>query len=407
MAARTFLYSIVVLIVLTIGSALAYRFWGQQMLGAVMVPSISFTDPQRLTPQDYARHDLWLARPDAPSGNDSLWLPQGAKATPPGPAAVFYVHPTSYMAPMNRARWNASMDDRESEDTARRYVMTQASAFTEAGKIWAPRYHQAHFGAFMAHKADSVKAIHAAYRDVEAAFRAFLVENPSGPVILAGHSQGSLHLLRLMKNEVAGKDIAKRIVAAYVIGWPVSVTEDIPALGLPACERADQAGCVLSWQSFAEPADTSSVRNAYGWYRGMTGKRRDDTPMLCINPLTGTPGATAPASLNTGTLIPSLQLDGRDARLLPGAVGARCGSSGNGAGATGKEDGFLMVGTPPQLGPYVLPGNNYHIYDYALFWGNIRADATRRLTSFLHHQHQQQSRPTVWNFARHFRRGEG
>jgi hypothetical protein len=26
----------------------------------------------------------------------------------------------------------------------------------------------------------------------------------------------------------------------------------------------------------------------------------------------------------------------------------------------------------------VLPGNNYHVYDYALFWDAIRADAVRR-----------------------------
>ena len=35
-----------------------------------------------------------------------------------------------------------------------------------------------------------------------------------------------------------------------------------------------------------------------------------------------------------------------------------------------------------KLGPYVLPGNNYHVYDYALFWGSIRADAERRLKAF-------------------------
>ena len=48
---------------------------------------------------------------------------------------------------------------------------------------------------------------------------------------------------------------------------------------------------------------------------------------------------------------------------------------------------FLLVATPPQLGPYVLPGNNYHVYDYGLFWANIRADATKRLTTFLARPH--------------------
>lgn len=376
MAARKFLYVVAVLIVLTLGSAFAYRIWGQQMLGAVMVPSARFTPPNPLTISDYADRKLWLARPDISATNDSTWLPQGVKPTPSGPAAVFYIHPTSYMAAFNIARWNASLEDSESQEIARRFVMTQASAFTGAGHVWAPRYHQAHFGAFLSQRDDATKAIDAAYREIAAAFRVFLNENPAGPIILAGHSQGSLHLMRLMKNEVAGKPVANRIVAAYIIGWPVSMTADIPALGLPACERAEQAGCILSWQSFAEPADTNAILGAYAHYRGMTGKKREGTPMLCVNPLTGMQGSAAPAKANLGTLGPSIQLDGRDARLIKGAVGARCGTEG-------KEAGFLLVGTPPQLGPYVLPGNNYHVYDYALFWANIRQDAMKRLTTFL------------------------
>ena len=45
-------------------------------------------------------------------------------------------------------------------------------------------------------------------------------------------------------------------------------------------------------------------------------------------------------------------------------------------------NGGLLIGEGPNLGPYVLPGNNYHVYDYSLFWANIRADANRRLKAF-------------------------
>jgi hypothetical protein len=30
----------------------------------------------------------------------------------------------------------------------------------------------------------------------------------------------------------------------------------------------------------------------------------------------------------------------------------------------------------------VLPGNNYHVFDYSLFWANVRADAERRMAAF-------------------------
>ena len=30
----------------------------------------------------------------------------------------------------------------------------------------------------------------------------------------------------------------------------------------------------------------------------------------------------------------------------------------------------------------MLPGNNYHVYDYNLFWANIRADAEARVNAY-------------------------
>ena len=48
-------------------------------------------------------------------------------------------------------------------------------------------------------------------------------------------------------------------------------------------------------------------------------------------------------------------------------------------GAEGGEAGF-HVGA--DIGPYVLPGGNYHVYDYSLFWANIRADVEARLSTF-------------------------
>jgi hypothetical protein len=59
------------------------------------------------------------------------------------------------------------------------------------------------------------------------------------------------------------------------------------------------------------------------------------------------------------------------ATLVAGNVGAHC------------DRGLLIIdGKIPPLGPYVLPGNNYHVYDYALFWGAIRRDAERRVAAW-------------------------
>ena len=57
---------------------------------------------------------------------------------------------------------------------------------------------------------DAQKALDLAYGDVAAAFDQFVKEAGDRPIILAGHSQGALHLERLLREKIAGKPIAKR-----------------------------------------------------------------------------------------------------------------------------------------------------------------------------------------------------
>lgn len=363
--ARKFLYIFAVLIALVIIMAVAYRLFGEQLIRRAMVPTTGFSAPSPQKPDTYADAKMWVARPDI-AGNPALWLPEGVEASK-GPAAVFFIHPTSYL---NRAAWNAPLDDDEANERAALFVRGQASVFSAAGEIWAPRYRQATFGAFLTDKTEGVQAINAAYADVLAAYDSFIASvDPKRPIILAGHSQGALHLTRLMNERIAGKPVAKRIIAAYIVGWPVSVEADIAALGLPACTAPDTSRCILSWQSFAEPAEPTMIRAVFDKSIGLTGLARKGTAMLCTNPLSGAPGTSAPASANLGTAKPSADL--KTVEMVERAVPARC-----------DKDGFLLIGDPPAMGPYVLPGNNYHVYDYSLFWANIRADAARRGAAF-------------------------
>ena len=364
MCARRFLLIIFWLTLILVAVAFAIYQFGQQVLIKSATPQGHFKAAASGSGPDYARVQNWLARPDIPN-NPSDWLPDGAAAAPGGSAAIFYIHPTTYL---ERDRWNASLTGNSQTDLRTRlFVQSQASALTSAGKVWAPRYRQAAFGAFLLKSEDARKALDLAYSDVISAFDEFLKENPGAPLVLAGHSQGSLHLSRLLVDR--REAIKDRLVAAYVVGWPISVTADLPAMRLRACSHVEETGCVLSWQTFAEPANPDLVLDAWQGTRGPTGVRRTRGDMLCTNPITGTQGGTGPAIANIGTLLPSA--DFASATLVKGAVGAHCMS------------GFLMLdGKPPSLGPYVLPGNNYHVYDYALFWGAIRQDAERRLNAW-------------------------
>ena len=366
MLARRFLFVFAGLIMLVIAAAFAYRLLAPQLMEAALVPSAEFKPARDPSLPDYARADLWISRPGTPN-DPALWTPPSVSRAGKPRASVFFVHPTSYLS---RAEWNAPVDDPDSANRARLFVRSQASAFNDVGRVWAPRYRQATFGAFLTSRRDAELALDLAYRDVLAAFDRFLLEAPADrPIILAAHSQGSLHLTRILRDRVAGRPLARRIAAAYAVGWPISAVSDLPALGLPGCAAPEDSGCVLSWQSFGEPADPSQVTDVFEASRGFNGGPRRREDMLCVNPLTGVAGGAAPAAANGGTLKPNADLS--DATVVAGAVPARC------------EGGFLLIGgDEPNLGPYVLPGNNYHVFDYALFWVNVRADAARRLASF-------------------------
>ncbi len=357
--ARKFLYGIAGIIGLILAAGIAWQFFGTELVKAALVPSAPFAEMKPRTTSDYASEKLWLARPDL-KDDPSLWRPKGLAAPAPrGAVATFLVHPTSYL---NRSSWNAPEDDKDANELILGLVQSQASVFRSVGPVWAPRYRQATFGSFLDESDNSRAALDAAYKDVTAAFDYFIANVPTGqPIILAGHSQGTVHLLRLMRERIAGQPLAKRIVAAYLIGWPISIQVDLPALGLPACSSLQQANCILSWQSFAEPADTRSIEDIYNRTPGFTGKSRKGSAMLCNNPTGGK---------DQGGYV-TLGLRLAPETYQPTPVPASC-----------SPKGFLIMPNAPDIGAAVMPGNNYHVFDYALFWKAIESDVMARVAAF-------------------------
>jgi hypothetical protein len=365
MCTRRFLIAVFILTLLVVAGAFAIFQFGGSVLLHSFTPQGHYAPPPPRSGPDYSKAASWITRPDIPH-NAAEWLPRNvARSSTQGDAAVFYIHPTTYL---RGDRWNAPLYTPDSGWRDQLFVQSQASAFNGAGEVWAPRYRQAAYGSFLLKSEDARKALRLAYSDVSAAFDEFLKSQPADrPIILAGHSQGALHLLRLLRER--SKELKRRLVAAYIVGWPISTTADLPALGFTGCASADQTGCILSWMSFAEPANPNLILGEWQKTKGLTREKRRQKDILCINPITGTPGSAAPPAANPGTLVPNGDFTSAD--LRPGAVGAHC------------DKGLLILdGKIPPLGPYVLPGNNYHVYDYALFWGAIRRDAERRLAAW-------------------------
>ncbi len=363
MLARRFLGCVAVLTILAVAAAFLFYQFGQRILISQATPKGHFEAPAPGSGPDYADARSWIAKPEM-ADDPTLWAPEGVTlALRPTRASVFYVHPTTYL---KSDRWNAPLQaGADIDGRTELFVRSQASVFNEVATIWAPRYRQAAFGAFLLNSEDATKALDFAYGDVLNAFDAFVAEAPKDrPIILAGHSQGSMHLLRLLADRKSV--LSGRLVAAYLGGWPVDRSADLPATGLNACAEPDQAACVVSWQSFKEPANTDLVTDAWVGSKGLTGDKRQRADMICTNPISGKAEGRAAPNDNAGTLVPAVNLS--SASLQQGLVGARC------------DHGFLLIdGAIPNLGPFVMPGNNYHVYDYALFWGALRADVARRL----------------------------
>src|SRR3546814_863948 len=202
--ARKFLYLVAVVIVLVIVALIVLRIWASELTALALVPTTEFSEQPALADNAYADRAMWFSHPGMGAADPARWQPgfdhdqsplPGRDQPPPPPFAVFFVHPTSYL---DRASWNAPLGDKEAERNARVYLRGMASPFDVASEIWAPRYRQATFGAFLTDAPDAQRAMDLAYQDVSQAFAQFLQSIPPDMgIVLAGHSQGSLHLLQI------------------------------------------------------------------------------------------------------------------------------------------------------------------------------------------------------------------
>src|SRR5438067_5086242 len=144
MCARRFLMAIFVVTFLAVAAAFAIYQWGGNVLLKEATPKGHFEATKAGGGPDYAQPSSWVARPGLPN-DPSLWLPDGLTGGPNGGAAIFYIHPTTYL---ERDRWNAPLQPGgDTEFRTRLFVQSQARAFHSAGQGGAPRSRPAAFAA--------------------------------------------------------------------------------------------------------------------------------------------------------------------------------------------------------------------------------------------------------------------
>lgn len=278
-------------------------------------------------------------------------------------ADVFYIQPTT----LRSRTWNQDLADAATNRwTDVSVTARQVSAFADCCRRFSPRYRQASSRAFVEQAGDGAKAYDLAYADVLRAFRHYLAHDNAGrPFILAGHSQGALHGLRLLRKEIAGTPIARRLVIAYLPGLGIP-RGSLPA-GIRACDAPRQTGCVVSWNSVDEDADTRAyiARSTAGYAGPAEGKA-----LVCLNPQTFDARKPASSAGDGRGMLPGPATAAPLPPLRHNAVSARC--DGNVLRVT------IAAGTPVER----LPGGNLHMNDIAFFYGDLRADAAARVATW-------------------------
>lgn len=198
----------------------------------------------------------------------------------------------------------------------------QAAVFNRVCRIYAPRYRQMQYAGFFADPATARPACDLAYSDVRAAFEHFLATRSGGdcddedeeakaprPIFLAAHSQGALHMARLLDDVVERRPaLARNVVACYCIGMGLRRDsfehhsrddEDAEIFRLRPSSGPAQINALVSWNlraaasSFGEanfvqtgvgPGHWSRARG--GWYDDDAAVAGKGSALLQTSPLT-------------------------------------------------------------------------------------------------------------------------
>ena len=268
------------------------------------------------------------------------------------PLDIFFIHPTSYK---KSGQWNMALNDTATiSRTYRRSIRRILSIFDDLGNVYAPKYRQATFYAFVDTKGNGTKAIELAHKDVLRAFDYYLKYiNKGRPFILAAHSQGSLISMKILPKIYNDSNLRKQLIAAYVVGWPIDLDYLAEHPEIAVCEDSTQTGCIISWNTESKHAGATIVN-----------KRS-----LCINPLNwNREEIYVPQSENYGAVFYlSAKPD-----TISNYIGAQC------------KNGILEVDKIPNKkelkGMYAL--GLYHRFDYNFFYMNVKQNAQLRIKTY-------------------------
>ena len=365
---------VVIAIGLTVsGQAGRFFFW---VFTTYNEPSGSFDPEKTVTAPDYARQENWASLPSMKDPADLT--PSGIEVLPQGehPVDTFFIHPTGYLI---SASWTSPMNVNSGTEENTMWMMAnQASAYNGCCNIYAPRYREANIFAYLGSEERRNAVLGFAYEDVKRAFEYFIEHHSNDrPFIIASHSQGTHHAMRLLSEIVDTGDLHERMVAAYLIGAvqiPLSPEWFASMQHIESCKAESDLHCVIHWDTMPEGSEPI--------------ERPAET--LCTNPLTWRVNEeSANRELNEGAVIPTgtYNLSMGDVEdvatqqafdLLEEAIAhqtkAQC-RDGSLFAEKQTDNGFSAMGSGMM--------DSYHGLDYALYYMNIHNNARLRTRTFI------------------------
>ena len=316
--------------------------------GIFSQPPATFRAEDQPAAPDYTQSKYWTALPFRQDAADVIppseaWVSDSLKDVD-----VFYIYPTIYS---KGNTWNADVNDEKlNRKIDNLPVRFQAGVFNASCRVYAPRYRQGHIKCY----SDSIngpKGLDFAYQDVKRAFQYYLDHYNNGrPIIIASHSQGSNHSIRLLREFFDGTPLAKQLVCAYVVGMGMDPSS---YKVIQPCSQPMETGCYVTWSSFKDGFDPG--KNL------LKGK-------VCINPITWTRDTSfVPASSSLGAIFLKIKhkkwLHASSAQIHHD-----------------QQYDYLWVKT--RL-PFVRTWNVLHLVDYNLYWYDIRKNVADRVNAYL------------------------
>jgi len=278
------------------------RIWAALALSAGVSLAAGAAAAQTQSPpkNDYADKQAWLCRPDKTTGNacnvdltatvvkaDGSESVEHFKADPNAKIDCFYVYPTVSNDP-------GVISDMKAGPEETNVVKVQFARLGAKCRLYAPLYRQVTLTALVAGMSgkplpgQNDPATRATgYDDVVDAWNWYLAhENHGRGVVLVGHSQGSGVLTRLIKNEIDGKPVQKKLVSAILMGTrlPVEKGKETGLFqNIPLCTKPSQTGCVIAYASFRDTVPPPS--------NSLFGRVQEPGQIAaCTNPANLTPG---------------------------------------------------------------------------------------------------------------------